>query len=178
MCHWRNFRQLFRWPAFSLRMTFRVSEESKEERNLLAQLTTKSSFSFLLLFGLWRHQREQNNNWLIFIVSLRRSCISLDFRPKSLPFANKLGYLVDWTFWCCWAPSILSRCFQIRQCNSQRLEKLAKFSSNNIFTDFKVEVHPRSKILLLFQTSQLASWGVFKIFSNDSPAMIPLRSKI
>ena len=177
MCRWRNFRQLFRWPAFSLRMTFRVSEESKEERNLLAQLTTKSSFSFLLLFGLWWHQREQNNNWLILIVSLRSS-ISLDFRPKSLPFANKLGYLVDWTFWCWWAPSILSRCFQIRQCNSQRLEKLAKFSSNNIFTDFKVEVHPRSKILLLFQTSQLASWGVFKIFSNDSPAMIPLRSKI
>ena len=177
MCHWRNFRQLFRWPAFSLRMTFRVSEESKEERNLLAQLTTKSSFSFLLLFGLWRHQREQNNNWLILIVSLRSS-ISLDSRPKSLPFANKLGYLVDWTFWRWWVPSILSRCFQIRQCNSQRLEKLAKFSSNTIFTDFKVKVHPRSKILLLFQTSQLASWGVFKIFSNDSPAMIPLRSKI
>ena len=177
MCCWRNFRQLFRWPAFSLRMTFRVSEESKEERNLLAQLTTKSSFSFLLLFGLWRHQREQNNNWLILIVSLRSS-ISLDFRPKSLPFANKLGYLVDWTFWCWWVPSILSRCFQIRQCNSQRLEKLAKLSSTNIFADFKVKVHPRSKILLLFQTSQLASWGVFKIFSNDSPAMIPLRSKI
>ena len=177
MCHWRNFRQLFRWPAFSLRMTFRVSEESKEERNLLAQLTTKSSFSFLLLFGLWWHQREQNNNWLILIVSLRSS-ISLDFRPKSLPFANKLGYLVDWTFWCWWVPSILSRCFQIGQCNSQRFEKLAKLSSNNIFTEFKVEVHPRSKILLLFQTSQLASWGVFKIFSNDSPAMIPLRSKI
>ena len=177
MCCWRNFRLLFRWPAFSLKMTFRVSEESKEERNLLAQLTTKSSFSFLLLFGLWRHQREQNNDWLIFIVS-PRSCISLDFRPKSLPFANRLGYFVNCTFWCWWVPTILSRCFQIRPCNSQRLEKLAKLSSTNIFTDFKVEVHPRSRILLLFQTSQLASLGVFKIFSNDSPAMIPLRSKI
>ena len=89
VCCWRNFRLLFRWPAFSLKMTFRVSEESKEERNLLAQLTTKSSFSFLLLFGLWRHQREQNNNWLIFIVSLR-SCISLDFRPIHLLYISWL----------------------------------------------------------------------------------------